>query len=479
MQGTTRKTMWLVLTTWAALAAGSAGADSFDDHFLDRTMRLDYFHTCDHGREIVALDRVVSDGAWPGSRTRLLDELDLGTYFFGVYDLATNRMIYSRGFSSIYAEWVTVPDSRETARTFHESLRFPWPKRPVKVVLESRDADNHFRPVWSTLVDPGSRFVNAAPPEPRGRVWTVQENGPAHEKVDLLILGDGYTEAELDEFHRQVRHFVDVLFSYEPFKSRRADFNVRAIDLPSAESGVSRPQVGSFRRTPLSVEYNIFDSERYALTHDNRTLRDVAAAAPYEYLEILINEDHYGGGGIFLDQATVSAGSGSADYVFVHEFGHHFAGLADEYYTSPVSYETGRSDLPEPWEPNATALGDPDDLKWGDLVESATPLPTPWDQETYDETSRAFQARRADLRRQRVPESRMDEYFAEVKAWSGPFLAGQEHSGQVGAFEGASYEAKGLYRPEVDCIMFTRDDVGFCRVCSRAIERVIDLYSRP
>ena len=468
-----------VTTSVGLVSSPLAAADTFDEFFVDRTMRLDYFHTCDHGEEIVSLDRVVSDGAWAGSRSRLIDDLNLGTYLFALYDLETNRMIYSRGFSSIYAGWVAVPASRDRSETFHESLRFPWPRHPVKIVLESRDERNHFAPVWSTTVDPNSRFVNPADPSPLGDAWTVLESGPPSAKVDLLILGDGYGKEDLEKFHDQVAHFVEVLFSFEPFKSRRNDFNVRAIDLPSLKSGVSRPRAGSYRRTPLSVEYNIFDSERYALTYDTRTLRDVASAVPYEFVEILINEDQYGGGGIFFDQATVSAGSGSADYVFVHEFGHHFAGLADEYYTSPVSYETGLSARPEPWEPNATALQDPENLKWADLTAADTPIPTPWDQATYDEKSRAFQEVRADLRMQKVPESRMDEYFAEVKQWSSGFLGSQQHVGNVGAFQGASYEATGLYRPEVDCIMFTRDDVGFCRVCSRAIERVIDLYSSP
>ena len=475
------RTVAMALT--CSLAAGSVAsfaetADAFDDVFIDKTMRVDYFHTHDHGAEVVALDRVVSDGPWAGSRTRLIDDLNLGTYLFAIYDLSTNRMIYSRGFSSIYAEWVTVPASRTTAETFHESLRFPWPKRPVKVVLESRDDRNHFRPVWSTTVDPSSRFVNPADPAPRGELWTVLDNGPPSEKVDLLLLGDGYAEADRDKFRSQVRHFVDVLFTFEPFKSRKGDFNVRAIDLASEKSGVSRPRAASFHRTPLSVEYNIFDSERYALTRDNRALREVASGAPYEYIEILINEDQYGGGGMFRDQATVSAGSGSADYVFVHEFGHHFAGLADEYYTSEVSYETGIANLPEPWEPNATALADPENLKWGDLLDSGIAIPTPWDQAEYDEKSLAFQEQRRELRAQNVPESRIDDYFAEVKRWSSGFLGSQEHSGAVGAFRGASYEATSLYRPELDCVMFTRDDVGFCRVCQRAIHRVIDFYSK-
>jgi hypothetical protein len=462
-----------------AVCAGAAGASvDFDRFFIDRTMRVDYFHTGGMGQEIYAVDRIVSDGQWAGSTSRLLDDLNLGKYLFTVVDQQTNRAIYSRGFASLYGEWETIPEAAVKHRTFHESLRFPWPRRPVRVIVEKRDEANHFRPVWSLAIDPSSRFVNPADPASRGSKWAVMENGDPKQKVDLLILGDGYASSEMEKFHADAIRLTEVLFGYEPFKSRRGDFNVWAIDLPATESGVSRPRAGQFRRTPLSAQYNVFDSERYVLTNDNRTLRDVAAGVPYEFIEILVNEEQYGGGGIFNFQATASVRAGYANYLFVHEFGHHFAGLGDEYYTSEVAYETGRSDLPEPWEPNVTALGEPERLKWGDLIEEGTPLPTPWKKEEWERSLAEYQKKRRALRAKNVPEGEMDKLFDELKAWSTPFLANHEHGGKVGAFEGAGYEAKGLYRPELDCIMFTRDDVGFCRVCQRAIERVIDLYSR-
>jgi hypothetical protein len=309
-------------------------------------------------------------------------------------------------------------------------------------------------------------------------VWTVFEHGPPETKVDLLVLGDGYTRAELPKFHADVARLLEALFAEEPFKSRRRDFNVRAIDLPAAQSGVNRPNAGVFRRTPLSAEYNIFDSERYVLTLDNRTLRDVAAAAPYEFVEILVNERTYGGGGIFNDHATSSVDSEFSPYVFVHEFGHHFAALADEYYTSDVAYETGAPPKVEPWEPNVTALVDPGSLKWRDLVTPGTPLPTPWDKEAFEKHSRETQERRREIRKRNAPEAEMNALFREQRDWEERLLKGMKFSGAVGAFEGASYEPRGLYRPQADCIMFSRDRVGFCRVCQRAIGRVIDLYSR-
>jgi IgA Peptidase M64/Peptidase M64 N-terminus len=445
-----------------------------------RTMRVDYFHTGGpKSGETISLDRVVNDGPWPGSRTQLLDSTNLGTYFFEVQDKASGRVVYSRGFASVYGEWATTPEVKTAHRTFHESLRFPWPAGPVTVTLKKREADNSFAAIWSTDVDPGSRFVNAAAPSPRdGTVWTVFENGPASEKVDLLVISEGYTKDQLPKFHQDARRLLDALFAQEPFKSRKRDFNVRALDLPSPKSGVNRPNAGVFRHTPLSAEYNIFDSERYVLTLDNRALRDAASAAPYEFVEILVNEQTYGGGGIFNDQATSSVDSAFSEYVFVHEFGHHFAALADEYYTSDVSYETGGAKKQEPWEPNVTALGDPATLKWRDLVTAGTPLPTPWQKDEFEKHSRGIQERRREIRRRNAPEAEMDALFREQRDWEHKFLGGMKYSGVVGAFEGASYEAHGLYRPEADCIMFTRDPVGFCRVCQRAIGRIIDLYSK-
>ena len=204
-------------------------ASVFDRYFTDKTMRVDYFHSGGMGQEIVALERVVSDGPWPGSRTRSVDDTNLGKYLFEVIDRSTNTVIYSRGFASIYGEWETTAEYRTLHRTFPESLRFPWPKSPVQVVLKKRDAQNSFRELWSTVVDPDSRFVNPADLPPAGKLWTVFENGPAAVKVDLLVISEGYAADQIEKFHRDVRRLVDRLFEYEPFKSRRADFNVRAL----------------------------------------------------------------------------------------------------------------------------------------------------------------------------------------------------------------------------------------------------------
>jgi hypothetical protein len=442
-----------------------------------RTMRLDFYHTGNSAEEVFSLERVVLEPlAWPGRPARALDESNLGKYLFEVRDAKTNRMLYSRGFASVYGEWETTDEAKTLRRTFQESLRFPSPEAPVQVVLKKRDAQNLFREVWVTTVDPKDIFIDRSTPKAPAPLIEIQKSGDPSEKVDFLILGDGYTAAEAAKFERDARRMTDVLFATSPFKERRRDFNVWALCPPAAESGVSRPSTGVYRDNPLGSSYDAFGSERYILTFDNRALRRAASFAPYEFVEILVNNRTYGGGGIHNLYSTVAVDNAWANYVFVHEFGHHFAGLADEYYTSSVAYAPAAERV-EPWEPNVTALLDPEGLKWKDLVSKDTPIPTPWGKEAFEAYSREIQERRRQIRSERRPEEVMEALFREELEHEARMFAQEKYAGRVGAFEGANYEAKGFYRPEVDCIMFTRTN-HFCAVCRRAIERVIDMYAR-
>jgi hypothetical protein len=469
-------TLTLVVLVYTP-AAGQGASVTYDVFFAERTMRVDYFHTGNATTEIVSLDRVVADGPWAGSKKRLLDDTNLGKYFFEVRDTESERLLYSRGFASIYGEWETTGEAKIMYRTFHESLRFPWPKRPVRISLQKRDPDQRFVEIASLELDPAARSVNPADLTPIGKTWTLFEHGHPSEKVDLVVLGEGYTDAELPKFHADAERLVGALFRYEPFKSHKTKFNVRAIDLPAAESGISRPHGGKFRRNPVGTRYSIFDSERYVLTLDNRTMRDVLSAVPYEFVVILVNERQYGGGGIYNLQATAAVGSEFAEYLFIHEFGHHFAALADEYFTSPVAYETGGVEHIEPWEPNVTALHDPAQLKWGDLVEPGVPIPTSWEKARFEEHARWILERRQQLIAEQAPEEEFDAFFREQREIEQNMLSSMQYSGKVGAFEGASYEPRGLYRSEIDCIMFSRNMIRFCKVCQRAILRIIGLYS--
>lgn len=442
-----------------------------------RTMRLDYFHTGNAHQELFSVDRIALEPLpWPGNPARPIDETNLGKYLFEIRDRASNRLLYSRGFSSIYGEWETTDEAKNVNRTFSESIRFPAPEKPVQILLKKRGSQNDFREIWSTLIDPSDTFIDRASRFPPAPVLELEHHGDPKDKVDFLILGDGYTAEEMKKFEADARRLLDRLFATEPFKNRRQDFNVWGLCPPAAESGVSRPSTGIYRASPLGASYDAFGSERYVLTFDNIAVRHAAQFAPYEFVEIITNSRTYGGGGIFNLYGTVAADSAQAPYIFVHEFGHHFADLADEYYVSPVAYQPSPITV-EPWEPNVTALLD-HDLKWKDLLTPGVAIPTPWDKAEYERGAREFQKRREQLRAANRPESEMEALFAEQRAFEKKFFAGEEHSGDVGAFEGAMYQAEGYYRPELNCIMFTRSP-EFCRVCQRAIERIIDLYSRP
>jgi hypothetical protein len=440
------------------------------------TMRLDYFHTGGRGAEVFAVDRIVIEPLpWPGNLNRSVDDGQLGVYRFEVRDMQ-GGLLYARGYSSIYGEWVTTAEAAESSRTFHESLRFPTPSGKVQVTVFERDASQVFQPVWKTSVDPADMFVDRAPPAPQTLI-ELERHGDPVDKVDLLLLGDGYTAAECKrKFPADARRLAATLFRREPFASRRSDFNVWGLCPPSAESGISRPSTGIHHRTPVGATYDAFGSERYVLTFDNRALREVASRAPYEMLEILANGKTYGGGGIFGAFATVAVDSAWADYVFVHEFGHHIAALADEYYTSPVAYApTGQ--VVEPWEPNVTALLDREHLKWRQRMETSSPVPTPWPKTEFEARERDFQARRKQIRAEQRPEAEMDALFREEQAYTTALFRSAEHAHLVGAFQGANYDAQAYYRSQLDCVMFTRDEVPFCRVCQSAIDRIIDLYA--
>ena len=441
-----------------------------------QTMRLDYYHTGNSKQEAFSVDRVIVEPLnWPGDSRKNIDNSNLGKYLFEVRDQKTKELFYSRGFASVYGEWETTDEAKTETRTFHESLRFPAPSGRIEIGLKKRDSNNAFVKIWRTIVDPANMFVDRSKSAPPAPLITIQKMGEPETKVDFLIIGDGYTGQELKKFEADARRMTEALFAASPFKERRKDFNVWAICPPAFESGIARPSTGIYRDSPVGATYDVFGSERYVLTFDNRALRKVAAFAPYEFIEILANNRTYGGGGIFNLYSTVAVDNAWANYVFVHEFGHHFAGLADEYYTSSVAYAPATERL-EPWEENATALLDPAKLKWKDLVASDTPIPTPWNKELFERYSREIQARRAQLRKDRRPESEMEALFAEELKHEQEMFAREPYAGKVGAFEGAMYEAKGYYRPEIDCIMFSRTNF-FCRVCRRAIERVIDLYA--
>jgi hypothetical protein len=453
-----------------ALSAASLAAE-----VAPATYRLDLFHTGGKGTEIFAVDRLrLEPLPWPGHPSRATDDGKSGVYRFEVRD-ADGQLLQARGYASIFGEWVTTDEAQHQHRTFHESLRFPAPAKPgpVQVRIYRRDAQQVFQPLWETKLDTTDMFVDRSPTVSQELV-VIEQHGTAQDKVDLLLLGDGYTAAECTaKFRADAARVSAALFKVQPFARRRQDFNVWGLCPPAAESGVSRPSTGIHRASPAGATYDAFGSERYLLTFENSALREIASQAPYEALVILANNDTYGGGGIFGLYSTLAVDSSWADYLFVHEFGHHFAALADEYYTSPVAYAAPTT-IVEPWEPNVTAALDRDELKWRHLVATSTPVPTPWPKAAFEAYQRDVQARRKQIRADRRPESEMDALFREEQAHVTQLLGRERDRSAVGAFQGANYDAQAYYRPQLDCIMFTRDEVPFCRVCESALERMID-----
>jgi len=418
----------------------------FNEFFTENTMRFDYFHSGVADTERVSLDELRLEGVWPGSKINLIDNMHLGLYRFEVSDIESDQIIYAYPFASIFGEWQTTGEATDGIwRTFHESQRFPEPKQPFRLVLKKRNPNGTYNTIYNAEHDPSSHFINRSPLLNNDKVWNIFNNGSSENKVDILILGEGYRKKDRKQFKKDAKHLIGVLFNTEPFKSRKSDFNVTAIDVYSEEKGITNPRQNIWKTPALDLRYNAFDTDRYVLTFANKKIREISAQAPYDAIMIIFNDPKYGGGGIYNLWSTVSSLSNRADYVFVHEFGHSFASLADEYYTSDVAYQVS---LPkyEPNEPNITALFDPENLKWQHLVETGTPLPTYWDQAAHDSNAVAF------------------------------LQTCKDYYGKVGAYEGAGYLAKGLYRSEIDCIMFSRNRSEFCKVCSGSIEKMIDWY---
>ena len=448
----------------------------YNEFFNQNTLRFDYFHSGVAETEHISLDELRLEGAWPGSKTNLIDDMYLGLYRFEVSDIESEQIIYAYSFASIFGEWQTTGEATDGVwRTILESQRFPEPKRPFNLVLRKRNPDGSYNTIYNADHDPTSRFVNRSPLENSNEVWKIFNNGYPENKVDILIIGEGYRQEDVKQFKNDAKHLVGVMFNTEPFKSRQSDFNVWAIDLFSEEIGISNPRQNIWKKSALDLRFNSFDSDRYVLTFANKNLREIAAQAPYDAIMLIFNDPKYGGGGIYNLWSTVSSLSSQADYVFVHEFGHSFASLADEYYTSNVAYQVSLPEY-EPNEPNVTALFDPENLKWKHLVEERTPIPTSWGQDAYDSIAVIYQQKRLQMINDGVSADKMENLFEELKQVTIPMLKSQKYYGKVGAFEGGGYLSKGLYRPEVDCIMFSRNRSEFCKVCSEAIENMIDWY---
>jgi hypothetical protein len=465
----------------------------FDKYFVDKTMRIDYYHFGNAKEEEVSLDAVYEQGIWAGSRRNLIDPFNVGRYSFKVYDSASGTLIFSKGFDSYFAEYKTTePALRGTKRTYHETALAPFPKAKINFVVELRDRQNVLQPVFRAEVDPSDIFIKREPPAAGVKVFEVLKSGDPHEKVDVAFIAEGYTAAEEGKLKADLERFREVFFQIEPYRGHPDRFNFSGVFKPSQDSGCDEPSRGIFKDTAVGATFDSLGTERYLLTEDNKSLRDIAAHVPYDALFIMVNHKRYGGGGIYNLYCTFTADNQWFEYLFLHEFGHSFGGLGDEYYTSEVAYNDFYPKGLEPLEANISALLDPRKLKWKEWVSPGISIPTPWEKEEFDRMDNANQkirreanARIARLKRSGATpadvakaEEESERLSREHAEKMDQFLMKSRFWGKVGAFEGAGYSSQGLYRPAVDCLMFSKGKKPFCRVCKEAIAQVVEFYSR-
>lgn len=477
-----------------ALAAPLATVQpvAFGDVFVDATLRVDTYHTGNAAEETVTLDRVLRQGSWAGSLRHLTDRFGVGRYLATVVDPVTGVVLFSKGYDSYFGEYrTTAAAEKGVQRTFQESVLIPCPKKPVRFSIAVRQRDGSLREIFATDIDPNSTSVVQAPLDAGVTVVQAAHAGDPHVKVDIAVLAEGYTAAQEKKFRADLARFVKLFFTQEPYASHRGSFNIAGVFKPSQESGASEPSWGVHRNTTLGATFDALGSERYVLTEENRRLRDLAAHVPYDALMIMVNSPRYGGGGIYNLYCTFTADNQWSSYVFLHEFGHSFGGLADEYYTSSVAYTDFYPKGVEPDAPNITALLDPANLKWKALVTPGTPIPTPWEKADFDTMDLAYQKVREALndkiaaaKRAGAPRAEVEKMQDESERLSlehaekvDAYLAKSRFVGQVGAFEGAGYSSTGLYRPMLDCIMFTKGAKPFCKVCQQALLRVIEHFA--
>lgn len=466
---------------------------SFNDYFVDGTMRIDYFHIGDASTEFITVDKVYRQGIWAGSRKNLIDQFNNGKYYFRIYDAASGKQIYSKGFDSYFGEYKTSEAGiKGIKRTYHESALIPYPKNKVRFSVEVRDRKNQLNPIFSQEIDPNELTIISENPKDRSvKVIEQVKSGDPHVKVDIAILAEGYTLKEEAKFRADLKRFTRIFFNKEPYKSYKDKFNVYGVFKPSEESGCDEPDHLSFKKTALNTTFYSLGSERYLLTEDNKSMRDIASNVPYDAIYIMVNHARYGGGGIYNLYCTFTSDNQWHEYLFLHEFGHSFAGLADEYYTSDVAYNEFYPQGTEPVEPNITALLDPSNLKWKEDITPGIEIPTPWEKAGYDSMDLGYQKVRRELnlkiaamKRSGAPEREVAKLQAEAETLSrqsadktDQYLQHSKYWGKVGAFEGAGYASKGLYRSMLDCLMFSKGNKPFCRVCNEAVIRVIKHYS--
>lgn len=402
------------------------GTPAFDTFFTDDVLRFDYLLSGNHRSEKVVQCEIKKEKMWSGSHNALIDKLDYGTYRFQVYDDKSGELIFSKGFSPIFQEWQSTDEAKVIEKAFYQVIRFPFPKMSVRLKIEKRDYNGQFSNIYSTTIKPDNYFIIDENPK-NISVEKIRYSGEPTHKIDIAILAEGYTQDEMGKFVEDAHRLTDSLFAVVPFSQMKEYFNVYALKTPSTESGTDIPGEHIYKNTLFNSTFYTFDISRYLTTTDMKTIHDMAAIVPYDHLIILVNSTRYGGGGFYNFINVCTADHKLSPKVFVHEFGHGFGGLGDEYYTSEVAYNDYYNLKVEPWEPNLTTMVN-FDSKWKSMIDRSTPVPTP---------------------------------------------RNGKYASKVGAFEGGGYIAKGIYSPMENCRMKSNETPDFCPVCQKAIREVI------
>ncbi len=482
----------LLATAGLGLAGAPAGYNAW---FTDKALRIDLYQVGDAAGESLTIDAIYGEPLWPETRTALVDPFGYGRYVLKVYDVASNTLIYSRGFDTMYAEYKTTTPALEGAkRVFQRSLRFPEPKRPVLFVVEARDKKNLLHPIFSRTIDPADYHIIREPAAAGDWIYEPAVAGDPRTTLDLVFLAEGYAAAGKDKFKADVDRMTRTLFETEPYRNAKGRISVRAVFRPSPEASMDEPRQRAYRKTVLAASFNAFDLDRYMLIERDHLMHEIAAQVPYDAIIVLVDSARYGGGSIAFDYCVTTTDHARSLEVFLHEMGHSFGGLADEYYASEVSYNDFYPKGVEPFEPNITALLDPANVKWKDLLSPGIGVPTEYGKSEQEALMAERQARRKAAAEEVAQAKKKGSAATAVKAIEDKAAADDKilqariaairlkYEGlmdKVGVFEGAGYAAKGLYRPQIVCIMIGNPKREFCAVCRKAIADMIDYFAAP
>lgn len=401
----------------------------YSKFFNDAALRIEYVIAGDHNGQEIFLHAFHKNELWGGPRKNLLDTvLNYGHYRIMVYDSLSGQLIYSRGFSSLFREWQDTPEAFTRQRAYKEAVIIPFPLKTVRFDIERRDKKNIWQPLFTIHINPGKDAIGKE--IPLYPSFDIQVKGKSSEKVDVVFVPDGYTKDEMQKFRDDAKRFAGYLMGSQPFAANKDNFNIRAVELPSPESGTDLPGENVWKNTAVASSFYTFDMERYLNVFDLWTLYNAISGIPHDVVFVIVNSTKYGGSGIYNYYAISSSNNPYSEYVAVHEFGHAFGGLGDEYYDKSTTYTDYYPVDVEPWEPNLTTLVN-FDKKWKGMLDKNTPVPTP---------------------------------------------ATAENINALGVFEGGGYTAKGVYRPRQDCSMKSNRPDNFCPVCRTALQRMIDFY---